>query len=205
MAFTKMTGKVDNISALKDRPNEDPGALTSEQLKAEFDKAPVALKAFINAHIDELTAGTAAANLGAKITQGGETVNTTVQAFLNALLTSFNTLIVGTNQISDNAVTGAKIAANAVSNVYSGTISSDAADWTGEAAPYTQTVNVTGILAADEPIIDLSPSDTYATALEEIAEWGKIYRVTAGAGTLTFYATAIPNVDLSFKARCIRK
>ena len=49
------------------------------------------------------------------------------------------------------------------------------------------------------------PSDTYATALEEIAEWGKIYRVTAGAGALTFYATAVPNVDLSFKARCVRK
>ena len=205
MAFTQMTGEVNNISKLKDRPNEPPDALTSAQLKAEFDKAPTALKAFINAHIEELTAGSAAANIGATITQDGETSNTTVQAFLNALLEALNTLVVGTSEIADNAVNADKIAANAVSNVYSGTISSDAADWTGEAAPYTQTVNVTGVLAADEPIVDLAPSNTYSTALEEIAEWGKIYRVTAGAGTLTFYATAIPNVDLSFKARCIRK
>lgn len=47
MALTKFTVDVNNIQALSDRPNEIDG-LTSDQLKAKFDKAGADIKNFMN-------------------------------------------------------------------------------------------------------------------------------------------------------------
>ena len=47
MSFPKMTEPVNNISQLDTRPNAVNG-LTADQLKAEFDKGPQAIKKFLN-------------------------------------------------------------------------------------------------------------------------------------------------------------
>lgn len=107
------------------------------------------------------------------------------------------------SKLGDNSVTAGKIGSNAVSSIYSGTLA--AASWLGAAAPYTQDVTINGILATDEPIIDLVPSSTYATAMTEDEEWGYIYRAVTSADTITFYAKEKPTGALNFKARCIRK
>jgi len=63
MAFTKNTDDMNIIRKLDDEPN-DVGGLTASQLKTEFDKAGVMLQDFINDHIDELGAASAAGNIG---------------------------------------------------------------------------------------------------------------------------------------------
>nr|DAI01002.1 MAG TPA: hypothetical protein [Caudoviricetes sp.] len=110
---------------------------------------------------------------------------------------------VTTAKIVNNAVTVNKIADNAVSTIYTGNLT--VASWSGSAAPYSQAVTITGVLATDTPIVDLVPSTTYATAESQIDGWANIYRAVASANTITFYATDIPTVSLSFQARCIRK
>lgn len=204
MSFQRMTADVDNISRLKDRPSEDPGGISSEQLKAKFDEAPLALQSFINSLIDALNSQTAAANIGAK---RGE-ASSTVQIVLDSHDSRITSLENAEYTIPDGAVTAAKIAANAVSTVYSGTLT--AAGWEGsgeqeDEAPFTQAVSIEGILADDEPIIDLTVSATYSTAMQEEEAWAEIYKAVASAGAITFYAKTAPTVALGFKARCVRK
>ena len=174
--FTKFTEELTAITDLPDKPFEGPNKLdNAAQLKAKFEEDPNKLKDFINDLIEAIAAGTAAANIGAK-TSGGQ--STTLQAVLNTL-------------------------GEAVSVEYSGTLAADG--WTGTEAPFTQAVTVTGVLATDSPIIDLVPSNVYATAVAEDAAWGSIYRAVASANAITFYAKEEPTVALTFKARCIRK
>ena len=173
--FTKLTQELTTIADLPDKPLEGPGAIGTQELKAKFDDDANTHREFVNDLIEDIAAGTAAANIGAK-TSGGQ--STTLQAVLNTL-------------------------GEAVSVEYSGTLADDG--WTGTEAPYTQAVTVTGVLATDSPIIDLVPSDVYATAVAEDTAWGSIYRAVASANTITFYAKEAPTVALTFKARCIRK
>lgn len=110
---------------------------------------------------------------------------------------------VTSDKLSGGAVTAAKIAANAVSTAYSGTLT--AAGWTGSAAPFTQELEITGVLESDVPLLDLIPSNVYSTAVQEDEAWGQIYKAVTGADSITFYAKVKPTVALNFTARCIRK
>ena len=69
MAFTKSTADLNIIQALDDEPN-DVGGLSSAQLKEKFDTSGNTLQTFVNAHIDELEAKTAAASMGAVAADG---------------------------------------------------------------------------------------------------------------------------------------
>lgn len=175
--FTKFTEELTAITDLPDKPLDGVGGLNPAQLKAKFEEDPNKLKDFINDWIDAIAAGTASANIGAK-TSGGQSA--TLQAVLDTL-------------------------GEAVSVEYSGTLAADG--WTGteSEAPFTQAVTVIGVLATDSPIIDLVPSNVYATAVAEDTAWGSIYRAVASANAITFYAKEEPTVALTFKARCIRK
>lgn len=63
-----------------------------------------------------------------------------------------------------------------------------ASGW-GSASPYTQTVNVAGVTAADSPIIGIRISEGTAAAHVKLQNkaWGCVDRAVAGAGTVTFY------------------
>lgn len=78
-----------------------------------------------------------------------------------------------------------------------------AADWSGS-APYTNAVTVTGLLATDTPVMDLVASSTYATAQNEIADYGNIYKAVCADNTLTVYATSAPTHDLNIQLLCVR-
>lgn len=80
--------------------------------------------------------------------------------------------------------------------------------WTGSAAPYTYTLSDIDILAADTPHIDrVTGTDAAAAALINTA-WG----LTAGyavkpqtaAGTITFYASAIPATNIPIMYEVVR-
>jgi hypothetical protein len=79
------------------------------------------------------------------------------------------------------------------------------ADWTGASAPYTQTVNVTGVLATDKAWVDLSVSSTVSTGLDEIDDWALISKIESGNGTLTFSCYEDkPTVALTANVKVVR-
>lgn len=104
---------------------------------------------------------------------------------------------------ADNSIGAAKLKAESISKVFSGTLT--VAGWQGTEAPFSQAVTINDVLATDEPIIDLVPSAIYTTAVTEDTDWGNIYRAVTATDTITFYAKEKPTVALNFKARCIRK
>ena len=61
--------------------------------------------------------------------------------------------------------------------------------WTGSAAPYTQEVDVPGLLATDNPIVDPVYSATLATAEAEMDAYALIYRIETYDGKIKVYAT----------------
>lgn len=78
-----------------------------------------------------------------------------------------------------------------------------ASGWTGSAAPYTCNVTVTGLLAADKPIVDIVPSATYATAEAQSEAYGYIYRMVAQANKIVAYATEKPTVDIPIQVKAV--
>lgn len=109
---------------------------------------------------------------------------------------------VTTAKINNKAVTTEKIADGAVTKFFTAQIGTI---WTGSAAPYTQTITVSGILASDKPIVDLVPSSTFATAENEISNFAKIYRITTAANSITVYATDKTDVALNIQMGVHRK
>lgn len=109
---------------------------------------------------------------------------------------------VTTEKIGSNAVTTEIIADGAVTKFFTAQIGTT---WTGSAAPYTQTITVSGILASDKPIVDLVPSSTFATAEKEISNYAKIYRITTAADSITVYATEATEVALNIQMEVHRK
>lgn len=107
-------------------------------------------------------------------------------------------LTVGTSLIEPNAVTAAKIAANAVSTLYTATIDADSWD------DGVNEVTVNGILATDKPIIDVDMTDVVDMASVQDA-FGAVLKITASANKLTVYADDAPDIDIPIKILCIRK
>lgn len=78
-----------------------------------------------------------------------------------------------------------------------------ASGWTGSAAPYTCNVIVTGLLAADKPVVDIVPSATYATAEAQMEAYGHIYRMVAQENKIVAYATDKPTVDIPIQLKAV--
>lgn len=71
--------------------------------------------------------------------------------------------------------------------VYTATISTS---WSGSAAPYSQTITVSGLRATDVPIVDFVNSGTYATDQAREEAWGQVYRIVPADNAITVYAHA---------------
>ena len=100
---------------------------------------------------------------------------------------------------------GADSPASGGASVYrfSGTLT--VAGWTGNAAPYSQTVSIQGLLATDVPTADVTMSGTYSTDESRSEEWSDaIYRGVPAANAITFYAHYKPAVELPFQLEVIR-
>ena len=76
--------------------------------------------------------------------------------------------------------------------------------WSGTSAPFSKTVTVSGILSTDTPIIDVVMSGTYSTDEARIEAWGYIYRAVTANGSITFYATEKPTINLPIQIRVVR-
>lgn len=80
-----------------------------------------------------------------------------------------------------------------------------AAGWSAS-APYTQTVNVAGMLATDDPFVDVSLSGASGTeATNRMEAWTCVGRVTANAGSVTAYCyEEKPTVNLPVILKVVR-
>ena len=76
--------------------------------------------------------------------------------------------------------------------------------WTGSEAPFSKAQTVTGILATDNPIIDVVMSGTFATDEARQEAWGYIYRAVTAANKITFYAMEKPEVSLPLQIKVVR-
>jgi hypothetical protein len=75
--------------------------------------------------------------------------------------------------------------------------------WTGETAPYTQTVNVASITSSDNIFVDLD--FTGINDIEQILDirdqWTLVYYAETGNGTITFSSVDIPEYDIPLQIR----
>lgn len=86
-----------------------------------------------------------------------------------------------------------------VSTNYTATIGTS---WTGTTAPYTQTITVTGIKAADVPIVDIYLADTeYEDVEDQLTAYSYIYRITTAANTITVYASEPTDVPIKIQMK----
>lgn len=73
-------------------------------------------------------------------------------------------------------------------------------------APYTQSVNITGLTSTDVPIIDFDYSNATVETYENLEEnYNKILRFVSGNGTLTAYCyEAVPEIDVKIIAKVVK-
>lgn len=78
-------------------------------------------------------------------------------------------------------------------------------EWSGDAAPYTQSVAVEGILATDNPHIVPIYSDTLTTAIAEQEAWNCVSKAETAVDTITFTCFADkPTAAVSLQVEVIR-
>ena len=79
------------------------------------------------------------------------------------------------------------------------TVSLPASGWTGSAAPYSQTVDVAGILATDTPVLVkmLSGTETEAVVKAYNKAFGFIFAGDTADGSVSFKAYKKPATDLT--------
>lgn len=110
-----------------------------------------------------------------------------------------------TADIANDAITAVKIAANAVSTLYTATIPANG--WTSGSNYATQDITVSGLLSTDNIILDVAmPSSSGASERQAINEaWGLVYEAYPLTNGLRVRVTDAPDIDIPIKMLCIRK
>ena len=112
-------------------------------------------------------------------------------------------ITVKSGNLENGAVTAEKLAPGSVSAGYTATLAADA--WQGTAAPWSQTVAVQGLLAADTPLIDLALSGTYSDDQARLSDFARLYRAVTAQNSLTVWAASRPTGAVPLRILCIRK
>lgn len=201
MAIPKMEDDVEVIAALGDVPGSDNG-LTPQQLKERFDLAAVRLKNYINnILLPELNM-----IVDVKALLEGIIDKTLSKSDMAADAKATADALAKKLSLSGGTMTGLlDMAGRSILNVATPTTDSGAANksyvdakrfraeidvpvsgWTGSAAPYTQSVTVTGLTSADYPHIACVYSSDHATRLKQQEAWNMVSEAVAGANKLTF-------------------
>ena len=68
-------------------------------------------------------------------------------------------------------------------------------NWTSQGSYVTQDVTVTGITAADNPVVDIVTSTSNYEAEQEA--WGKVFKGITSANKITFYASEATETALT--------
>lgn len=196
----ELTADMEVIQKLGRRPNTDDG-LTEAGFKAKFDEAGIAIKKFINEKVVPAINDYVVSTDGLLDRSGG-TMSGNIAMGGNRV-TGLGTPTDDGDAAPKSYVDAAKTDAVAAAKTYTdgrrftatATLSTT---WSGSAAPYTQTVTVSGILASDTPHVAPVYSATLATALAQKEAWAKVSNAESAAGGIKFTCfeekptTAIP-------------
>lgn len=101
--------------------------------------------------------------------------------------------------LSANITLSASDVGAATTTTYTATLGTT---WSGSAAPYTQSVTVSGILATDTPIVDFVATTSGYEAEQE--DWAKVFKITTAANSLTFYASDKTTTSLSIQVKVVK-
>lgn len=220
------------IQKLSDYPEQD--MLTTSQFKACFDKAGMLIKAFLNKYVvpainnyvssqDGLLSvegGAMKGNIsmaGNRVTGLGEPIvdsDSATKKYTDAKLPKSGGTMTGPIAMGGSRVTGLGEPEDAGDGATKGyvdgkhfiaTVSLPAAGWAGDAAPYTQTVAVPGILETDTPHVAPVYSSTLDTALAEKDAWSMVCDADAATGVLTFICFEDkPSTDIPIQIEVMR-
>jgi hypothetical protein len=76
------------------------------------------------------------------------------------------------------------------------------AEWNNAEAPFENTIVVSGISDDDIPIVSLNLESVVYSEIENLEnEWDKIYRVTSGDNSLTFFSKEVLTLDIAVKVQ----
>lgn len=76
--------------------------------------------------------------------------------------------------------------------------------WTGSEAPYSQRVNVTGILETDVPVVDISLGEIYDTIQKQLDSYAYIYKILTYDGYIMVYASQPTENDITIQMKVDR-
>lgn len=74
--------------------------------------------------------------------------------------------------------------------------------WTIKGSYAQQTIAVNGILATDNPIVDLITTTSNFRAEQE--NWGQVFKITTAANAITLYATGATTIPLNIQIKVVR-
>lgn len=136
-------------------------------------------------------------NVFGKVVAGGSTI--AADAAVDTLTIEAGDNI---NIAADTTTDTVTISADNPSTTYNATIGTE---WTGDAAPYSQVVAVTGITENDTPIVDIVPNNAdYDALTTQLEEFGNVYRITTAANSITIYSTEKTTVEIPIQLKCVK-
>ena len=90
----------------------------------------------------------------------------------------------------------------ATTATYTATISTT---WTGENAPYTQSIAVSGIKTTDNPLVDILLNDSSEIAIKEQEEYAKVSRIQTSDGSILITCfEEKPEVEINIQLKVVR-
>lgn len=221
----EFTDDMEIIQNLSDYPEQD--MLTTSQFKACFDRAGILIKTFLNRYVvpainnyvasqDGLLSvegGAMKGNIsmaGNRVTGLGEPIvdsDSATKKYTDAKLPKSGGTMTGPIAMGGSRVTGLGEPEDSGDGATKGyvdgkhflaTVSLPAAGWAGDAAPYTQTVAVPGILETDRPHYGVIYSGTAEEKTAQKEGFALVDDLDTGAGSVTFTCfEEAPEVDLT--------
>lgn len=93
-------------------------------------------------------------------------------------------------KLADGSVTAAKVAAAARTQYFDFAVGTEG--WTGEAAPYSQTIAVAELLETDRAVIRFSAPDSFEELDAQQEAFALLYTAESADGAITLYAKELP-------------
>lgn len=96
---------------------------------------------------------------------------------------------IGTEQLANGSVNTAKIAAESRTQYFDVSVGTE---WTGDAAPYTQTIAVPGLRESDRAVVRFSAPANFESLEAHQAAFALLYTAESADGSITLYAKEKP-------------
>jgi hypothetical protein len=122
-------------------------------------------------------------------TEDGETGNST-----KGITNATGVIKVGENLLLDGSITANKVKNEARTQYFDVAVG---IEWTGEAAPYNQTIAVEGLLETDRAVVRFSAPNSFENLDAQQEAFAMLYTAESADGAITLYAKEKPETAFS--------